>query len=135
MTNPSADYGVHSEVGKLRKVLVCSPGLAHERLTPTNCDDLLFDDVLWVQNARRDHFDFMDKMRDRDVDVVELHHLLTETMAMPEAPLGSLSPLWTVFQQHTKFPSLSNTDTRFSHSSVTYTCPCASTTRPAGQIN
>jgi len=56
MTNPSAAYGVHSEVGKLRKVLVCSPGLAHERLTPTNCDDLLFDDVLWVQSARRDHF-------------------------------------------------------------------------------
>jgi arginine deiminase len=55
--NPSADYGVHSEVGKLRKVLVCSFGLPHERLTPTNCDDLLFDDVL--QNARRDHFDFM----------------------------------------------------------------------------
>ena len=73
MTNPSANYGVYSEVGKLRKVLVCSPGLAHERLTPTNCDDLLFDDVLWVQNARRDHFDFIDKMRDRGVEVVELH--------------------------------------------------------------
>ncbi len=85
MTNPSANYGVHSEVGKLRKVLVCSPGLAHERLTPTNCDDLLFDDVLWVQNARRDHFDFIDKMRDRDVEVVELHDLLTETMEIPEA--------------------------------------------------
>jgi arginine deiminase len=76
---------VHSEVGKLNKVLVCSPGLAHERLTPTNCDDLLFDDVLWVQNARRDHFDFMDKMRDRGVEVVELHSLLAETMAIPEA--------------------------------------------------
>ena len=76
---------MHSEVGKLRKVLVCSPGLAHERLTPTNCDDLLFDDVLWVQNARRDHFDFIDKMRDRDVEVVELHDVLTETMDNPEA--------------------------------------------------
>ncbi len=85
MTNPSANYGVHSEVGKLRKVLVCSPGLAHERLTPTNCDELLFDDVLWVQNARRDHFDFMDKMRDRDVEVVELHNVLTETMNNPDA--------------------------------------------------
>ena len=85
MTKPSAEYGVHSEVGKLRKVLVCSPGLAHERLTPTNCDDLLFDDVLWVQNARRDHFDFMDKMRDRDVEVVELHNLLTETITNEEA--------------------------------------------------
>jgi arginine deiminase len=81
MTAPSADYGVHSEVGKLRKVLVCSPGLAHERLTPTNCDDLLFDDVLWVQNARRDHFDFVDKMRDRDVEVLELHEVLTETVS------------------------------------------------------
>jgi arginine deiminase len=81
MTKPSAEYGVHSEVGTLRKVLVCSPGLAHERLTPTNCDDLLFDDVLWVQNARRDHFDFMDKMRDRGAEVVELHEVLAETVA------------------------------------------------------
>jgi arginine deiminase len=85
MTQPSAAYGVHSEVGKLRKVLVCSPGLAHERLTPTNCDDLLFDDVLWVQNARRDHFDFVSKMRERGVDVVELHNVLTETVANPDA--------------------------------------------------
>ncbi len=85
MTNPSAAYGVHPEVGTLRKVLVCSPGLAHERLTPTNCDDLLFDDVLWVQNARRDHLDFVEKMRARDVDVVELHDLLAETMSNPEA--------------------------------------------------
>jgi arginine deiminase len=61
-------------------VLVCSPGLAHERLTPTNCDDLLFDDVLWVQNARTDHFDFVDKMRDRGVEVVELHEVLASTM-------------------------------------------------------
>jgi arginine deiminase len=79
------NYGVHSEVGRLRKVLVCSPGLAHERLTPTNCDELLFDDVLWVQNARRDHFDFCDKMRDRGVDVVELHELLGATMEIPDA--------------------------------------------------
>jgi arginine deiminase len=85
MTSPSASYGVHSEVGTLHKVLVCSPGLAHERLTPTNCDDLLFDDVLWVQNARRDHFDFVSKMRDRGVEVIELHNVLTETMSNAEA--------------------------------------------------
>ena len=34
----SSAYGVHSEVGRLRKVLVCAPGLAHRRLTPTNND-------------------------------------------------------------------------------------------------
>ncbi len=83
--NPAAAYSVDSEVGKLRKVLVCSPGLAHNRLTPSNCDELLFDDVLWVQNAQRDHFDFMTKMRERGVDVVELHNVLAETMADDEA--------------------------------------------------
>ena len=84
-SSPAARYGVHSEVGQLRKVLVCAPGLAHQRLTPTNCDDLLFDDVIWVQNARRDHFDFMTKMREHGVEVVELHNLLTETLDVPGA--------------------------------------------------
>jgi arginine deiminase len=78
-------FGVHSEVGRLRKVMVCMPGRAHERLTPSNCDDLLFDDVMWVENARRDHLDFQQKMRDRDIEVVEMHDLLTETVAVPEA--------------------------------------------------
>ncbi|MGW1546936.1 arginine deiminase [Streptomyces sp. NPDC002346] len=77
--------GVHSEVGKLRKVLVCAPGLAHRRLTPTNSDALLFDDVMWVENAERDHADFVDKLRRGGVEVVELHDLLAETMAVPEA--------------------------------------------------
>ena len=78
-------FGVHSEVGQLRKVMVCAPGRAHQRLTPSNCDELLFDDVLWVDNAKRDHFDFITKMRDRGVEVVEMHNLLAETVAVPEA--------------------------------------------------
>jgi arginine deiminase len=77
--------GVHSEVGTLRTVMVCAPGRAHERLTPTNCDDLLFDDVMWVEAAKRDHFDFVNKLRDRGVEVLEMHNLLTETLAVPEA--------------------------------------------------
>ena len=77
--------GVYSEVGKLRRVMVCSPGLAHTRLTPDNCDDLLFDDVLWVSQANRDHFDFVTKMRERDVEVLEMHNLLAETVSHPEA--------------------------------------------------
>lgn len=85
MNTPSSAYGVHSEVGALRKVLVCAPGLAHRRLTPTNADSLLFDDVLWVENAQRDHADFVASLRSHGVDVVELHELLAETMAIPEA--------------------------------------------------
>ncbi|WP_300732963.1 arginine deiminase [Pseudomonas sp.] len=85
MTTEKVKFGVHSEAGKLHKVMVCSPGLAHQRLTPNNCDELLFDDVLWVNQAKRDHFDFVTKMRDRGIDVLEMHNLLTDIVAMPEA--------------------------------------------------
>ena len=85
MTTEKVKFGVHSEAGKLHKVMVCSPGLAHQRLTPSNCDELLFDDVLWVNQAKRDHFDFVTKMRDRGIDVLEMHNLLTDIVAMPEA--------------------------------------------------
>ncbi|MBO3733797.1 arginine deiminase [Glycomyces niveus] len=81
----SNGYGVYSEVGRLRKVLVCRPGLAHRRLTPTNADGLLFDDVMWVENAQRDHLDFVSKMEARGVQVVELHDVLSATMADPAA--------------------------------------------------
>jgi arginine deiminase len=88
MSDTPADQpvlGVHSEVGRLRKVLVCSPGLAHRRLTPTNCDELLFDDVMWVDRAVQDHRDFVATLRDRGVEVVELHEMLAEILAQPEA--------------------------------------------------
>lgn len=83
--SPAATYGVHSEVGRLRKVLVCAPGLAHRRLTPSNNDELLFDDVMWVENAQRDHADFVNKLTQRGVEVVELHDLLAQTLAVAGA--------------------------------------------------
>jgi arginine deiminase len=83
--NVASTYGVHSEVGRLRKVLVCAPGLAHRRLTPSNNDELLFDDVMWVENAQRDHADFVNKLTQRGVEVVELHDLLAQTLAVPGA--------------------------------------------------
>jgi arginine deiminase len=77
--------GVYSEVGRLRKVLVCRPGLAQKRLTPLNCKELLFDDVLWVAQARNDHDAFTSAMIDRGVEVLELHDLLAQTLAIPAA--------------------------------------------------
>ena len=73
--------GVHSEVGKLRTVMVCRPGLAHQRLTPGNAESLLFDDMLWVPEAQRDHHDFVLKMRERGTEVIDLHEMLAETLA------------------------------------------------------
>ncbi len=71
--------GVHSEIGKLKRVIVARPSLAHERLTPANCHDLLFDDVIWVQQARIDLDAFRIKMKDRGVKVYDLQDLLAET--------------------------------------------------------
>lgn len=77
--------GVHSETGKLRQVIVCRPGLAHRRLTPTNCDSLLFDDVFWVKQAQKDHDVFVQLMRDRDIEVLDVNDLLAETLDIAEA--------------------------------------------------
>ena len=77
--------GVWSEAGKLRRVLVCAPGLAHQRLTPQNCNELLFDDVIWLQQARRDHFDFVAKMEDHGVEVLELQDLLADIVTSHQA--------------------------------------------------
>lgn len=78
------DFGVHSEVGKLRTVMVCRPGLAHQRLTPGNRHELLFDDVIWVHEAANDHYDFVLKMQERGVEVLELHDLLAQALEVPE---------------------------------------------------
>src|SRR5262245_65568612 len=78
-------FGVSSEVGKLRKVIVHRPGLEHSRLTPSNAEELLFDDVLWVSRAKAEHDMFCEAMRDRGVEVFLAETLLTEAIVKPEA--------------------------------------------------
>ncbi len=73
--------GAYSEVGKLRTVLVHRPGLALERLTPHNRERFLFDDLVWVERAQREHDAFTAIMRDRGVEVLYLFDLLVETLS------------------------------------------------------
>ena len=72
--------GVHSEVGRLRKVMVHRPELSLQRLTPTSHDELLFDDVLWVERAQYEHDQFVARMRERGVEVYLLQELLGEAL-------------------------------------------------------
>jgi len=83
MSEPT--LGVHSETGALRQVIVCRPGLAHRRLTPSNCDALLFDDVFWVKQAQKDHDVFSGLMRARGVEVLDVNELLAETLDIGKA--------------------------------------------------
>jgi arginine deiminase len=78
-------YRVDSEVGKLRKVLVHRPDLSLRRLTPTNREELLFDDVLWVRKARGEHDRFVSHLEKRGVEVFYLDDLLTDVLKILEA--------------------------------------------------
>ena len=86
MTEPMpARYGVHSEVGTLRRVILHRPDLELQRLTPSNVDDLLFDEILWVKRARQEHDAFADTLRDVGVDVLLFGELLAETLKIEAA--------------------------------------------------
>ncbi|MFC4059829.1 arginine deiminase [Planomonospora corallina] len=78
-------FHVDSEVGKLRQVLLHRPALALKRLTPTNKDDLLFDDVLWVQRAMEEHEEFQRVLRERGITVHLLSDIMRTITEMPEA--------------------------------------------------
>ena len=82
-------FGVHSEVGRLRQVMVHRPGLEHARLTPSNAAELLFDDVLWVSKAKAEHDGFCEVMRERGVQVFEAEQLLAEALAKPGCGTGA----------------------------------------------
>ncbi|MQA34897.1 arginine deiminase [Modestobacter roseus] len=81
----TAPCSVTSEVGRLRTVLLHRPGAELRRLTPRNNDELLFDGVPWVARAQEEHDAFAAALTERGVEVLHLHRLLTEVMAVPAA--------------------------------------------------
>ncbi|MFI6079415.1 arginine deiminase [Streptomyces sp. NPDC051217] len=78
-------FHVDSETGRLRRVILHRPDLELKRLTPSNKDMLLFDDVLWVRRAREEHDGFADVLRDRGVKVHLFGDLLRESLDLPAA--------------------------------------------------
>jgi arginine deiminase len=77
-------FSVDSEVGKLSKVIVHRPGLEQRRLTPSNAEELLFDDVIWVRRAKVEHAAFVQVMRERGIEVFDAEDLLAETLDVAE---------------------------------------------------
>jgi arginine deiminase len=78
-------FHVDSEIGKLRQVILHRPGLELSRLTPTNIESLLFDDILWTKRAREEHDAFAQVLRDRGVVVHYFAELLAATLNVPQA--------------------------------------------------
>jgi arginine deiminase len=76
---------VRSEVGQLRAVLVHRPGEELRRVTPSNMERLLFDELLWVEHAQQEHDAFTDLLRSQGVEVLVLADLLADVVADPDA--------------------------------------------------
>ena len=53
--------------------------------TPSNAEELLFDDVIWVKRAKAEHDGFCEAMRERGVEVFYAEELLSEVLADAEA--------------------------------------------------
>ncbi|HIB1590412.1 TPA: arginine deiminase [Salmonella enterica subsp. enterica serovar Muenchen] len=76
---------VGSETGQLRSVMLHCPDLSLKRLTPSNCHELLFDDVLSVERAVEEHNIFSNTLREQGVEVLLLTDLLAQTLDIHEA--------------------------------------------------
>jgi arginine deiminase len=76
----TARYRADSEVGRLRQVIVHRPDLSLMRLTPDNKDELLYDDVLWVSQAHREHDAFVAVMREHGIEVFYHQELLAQAL-------------------------------------------------------
>jgi arginine deiminase len=85
MMTGGRSVGADSEVGRLRTVMLHRPGNELKRLTPRNNDRLLFDGIPWVSRAQDEHDAFAAALRERDVEVLYLTDLLTETLVDAEA--------------------------------------------------
>ncbi|HEX6256787.1 MAG TPA: arginine deiminase [Euzebyales bacterium] len=72
---------VTSETGQLREVILHRPGKELRRITPANREDLLFDELVWVDRAQQEHDAFADLLRARGVRVRLLTDLLTDALA------------------------------------------------------
>lgn len=78
-----ASWGVGSEVGRLRTVLVHQPGQEHRHTVPWTKDALLFDDIMDTEEARPEHDGFCRLMAERGVEVLFLADLLKDVCATP----------------------------------------------------
>ena len=73
---------VESEIAPLKKVLLHRPGRELLNLVPERLPELLFDDIPFLEEARREHDAFAALLRDNGAEVVYLEDLMTQVLAL-----------------------------------------------------
>ncbi len=91
-------FGVGSEIGKLRSVIVHRPGLEIARLTPDNKEALLFDDLIWLERAQEEHDRFVRIMEGRGAEVLLFTDLLSQAIAADDVRHQLVSDVFTPTQ-------------------------------------
>lgn len=76
---------VKSEIRPLKKVLLQRPGSELEQLVPNSLQQLLFDDIPYLQGAQSEHDCFARTLREHGVEVVYLTDLTAETLGRSKA--------------------------------------------------
>ncbi|MDO4799427.1 MAG: arginine deiminase [Bacillota bacterium] len=74
---------VYSDIAKLNAVLLHRPGEEIENLTPNTMERLLFDDIPFLESARREHDAFAKVLKDSGAEVFYLEELMAEVLAQP----------------------------------------------------
>ena len=75
---------VSSEIGRLRGVVVHSPGPELLAVTPSNRADYLYDDIIEAESAQREHRRFI-AILERFTTVYEVRNLLADILANPQS--------------------------------------------------
>ncbi len=75
---------IDSEIGRLRHVITHRPGRELDRLTPSNIQGLLFDDVPWAGRARDEHDEFVAVLASRGAVVDRFADLLADALDTDE---------------------------------------------------
>src|SRR6266487_969438 len=78
-----AQVRVTSEIGPLRAVLVHTPGRELVAVTPANREEYLYDDIVDLELAQREHRHFV-AVLERFAEVYEVRALLTELAGRPD---------------------------------------------------
>jgi len=78
-------FSVTSEIGRLKAVAVHRPGLEVDHMTPSLMHELLFDDILFGNEARLEHDVFRAILALVAEAVVDVQELLAEALAQPGA--------------------------------------------------
>ena len=77
-------HGIASEIGPLKNVMLHRPGKELDRLTVANKDLFLFDDLLWVEEAQKEHDSFVETLRNCGAEVTYLKNLLGDILEIEE---------------------------------------------------